>query len=187
MRYVKLGGQVLAVALVAGLLGLLGWRLATDSGGVANELGHGNNPPAPGFRLARLDRAGTLSLAALRGKPVVINFWASWCDPCREEAGLLERTWQRYRGRGLVVLGVDVQDGKTAARRFARRYGMTYPLVHDPAQGGGTVEDYGLAAVPETFFVGRDGRLVGERLQGGVHLEGNRERFRRYVRLALAS
>ncbi len=187
MSYLKLGGQIVAVALVAGLLALLAWRLATGSGGAASELGHGRSVVAPGFRLPRLDRSGELSVASLRGKAVVLNFWASWCDPCREEAGVLERTWRRYRGRGLVVLGVDVQDGRTAARDFARKYGMTYPLVHDPRRGGGTVEDYGVAAVPETFFIAPNGRLVGERLQGGVHLEGNRERFERYVRLALAS
>jgi cytochrome c biogenesis protein CcmG/thiol:disulfide interchange protein DsbE len=172
---VKLAAQGLALALVAGLFALLVWKVATQDENAATKLARGQTPPAPGFRLARLDRPGKLSLASLRGRPVVLNFWASWCAPCREEAPLLDSVWRRYRERGLVVLGIDFSDVRRDARRFARENGMSYPLVYDGH--GATLTDYGVVAAPETFFVARNGKLVCDRLQGGVQFERNRERF----------
>ena len=176
----KLVGQVVAVATVAALLALLVWKLARGEGAQTAS------GVAPGFTLPRLDREGeSLSLASLRGKAVVLNFWASWCVPCREEAAVLEATWDKYRSRGLVVLGVDVQDFGSDARRFARRYGMTYPIVRD---GPGTLlGKYGATGVPETYFIDRRGRLVGERIQGRV--DANEEISSQYedgVKRALA-
>jgi cytochrome c biogenesis protein CcmG, thiol:disulfide interchange protein DsbE len=171
----KLTAQVLALALVTGLFALLVWKMWSQDEGAAPKLGRGESPAAPSFRLDRLDRPGSLSLAAYRGRPVVLNFWASWCVPCKEEAPLLESVWKRYRDRGLVVVGVDINDLKGDARRFARQNKMSYPLVHDGP--GDTTTTYGLTGVPETFFVARDGRLVCERIQAGLHLPGNRDRF----------
>jgi cytochrome c biogenesis protein CcmG/thiol:disulfide interchange protein DsbE len=181
----KAVGQVLALALVAGLFGLLVWKLATEDEGAGQKLGRGETPPAPAFHLDRLDQPGKLSLAAYRGRPVVLNFWASWCVPCKEEAPLLESVWRRYRGRGLVVLGVDINDLRGDARRFARKNKMSYPLVYDGP--GETTTQYGLTGVPETFFVARSGKLVCERLQAGVHLEGNRDRFDECVQEVLGA
>jgi cytochrome c biogenesis protein CcmG/thiol:disulfide interchange protein DsbE len=181
----KLAAQVLALALVTGLFALLVWKLATQDEGAAPKLGRGETPLAPGFRLDRLDRTGKLSLASYRGRPVIINFWASWCIPCKEEAPLLESVWKQYRGRGLVVLGVDINDVRGEARRFARENRMTYPLVYDGP--GETTTDYGLTGVPETFFVARSGRLVCDRLQAGVHLEANKERFDECVQEVLGA
>ncbi|MGH3104346.1 MAG: TlpA disulfide reductase family protein [Gaiellaceae bacterium] len=163
---VSLGAQVFAVGIVAALLALLVWKVVTDErSDVPAQLAAGKSPLAPGFALPRLDREGEeLSLASLRGKAVVVNFWASWCAPCKEEAPVLERAWQRYRDRGLVVLGIDAQDFDGDAKAFARKNGMTYPIVRDGP--GETVADYGVAAFPETFFVDRRGRLVGERIAG---------------------
>jgi len=175
----KLGAQVLAVGFVVALLALLAWKLVTDEGGEAAS------GAAPAFDLPRLDSEGSLSLASLRGKAVVLNFWASWCEPCKDEAEVLERTWQRYRGRDLVVIGVDANDFRGDARRFARRYGMTYPLVHDTQ--GEWLDDYGVVAFPETYFIDRDGRIVGERIQGPV--DGSvevEEQYERGIALALA-
>ncbi len=171
----KLTAQVLALALVTGLFALLVWKMWSQDEGAAPKLGRGETPTAPSFRLDRLDQPGKLSLAAYRGRPVVLNFWASWCVPCKEEAPLLEAVWKRYRDRGLVVVGVDINDLKGDARRFARQNRMSYPLVYDGP--GDTTTTYGLTGVPETFFVARDGRLVCERIQAGLHLEGNRDRF----------
>jgi cytochrome c biogenesis protein CcmG/thiol:disulfide interchange protein DsbE len=181
----KLGAQVLALALVTGLFVLLVWKLASQEEGASRKLQRGETPPAPTFTLDRLDRPGKLSLATYRGRPVVLNFWASWCVPCKEEAPLLEAVWKRYRDRGLVVVGIDINDLRSDARRFARQNRMTYPLGFDGV--GKTSTDYGLTGVPETFFIARSGRLVCERLQAGVHLEGNRDRFDECVQEVLSA
>src|SRR3954449_6612025 len=121
----KLGAQALAVGLVALLLALLVWKLVQGSGKQA-EIGK----PAPNFTLSRVDAPGKLQLASLRGKVVVLNFWASWCYPCKQEAPALAAASKRWGGR-VVVLGVDVNDFVGDARKFAGRYGLSYPLVHD--------------------------------------------------------
>ena len=150
--------QLLAVLLVAALLGVLVWKVASDDGGVASKLRDGTQVTAPEFTLPRLDGEGELALSSLRGKAVVVNFWASWCVPCKKEAPLLERAWQTYRDRDVVVLGVDSEDFKGDARTFIERYGITYPNVH--ASSRDVVVDYGLTGYPETFFVSREGKVV---------------------------
>jgi cytochrome c biogenesis protein CcmG/thiol:disulfide interchange protein DsbE len=182
----KVVAQGLALAGVVALLGLLVWKIAfEDTGGVAAQLDRGETPVAPLFVLERLDREGTLSLAELRGKAVVLNFWASWCIPCKDEAPLLEEAWQRHRDRGLVVVGVDAQDFKGDARSFMKRFGLSYPVVYDGK--GSTLGRYGITGFPETFFVDREGNLVGERLVGGLDLERNREKFAEGIELALGA
>ena len=181
----RLAGQAFAVAAVAALLALLIWKVLDErASSPAAELARGKTPPAPNFTLPRLDRSGELSLASLRGQGVVLNFWASWCDPCEEEAPVLEAAWRKYRSRGLVVVGVDHNDFKGDARRFARKNGMTYPLVHD---GRGELLENGYAGtgVPETYFVNRRGRLVGEPFLGPLNHDTGK--FERYIELALSS
>jgi cytochrome c biogenesis protein CcmG/thiol:disulfide interchange protein DsbE len=154
----KLGGQALAVCLVAALLTLLIWKVANgNGGGVAAKVDHGKIASAPNFVLGRLDRPGRLQLASLRGKAVVLNFWASWCYPCNKEAPALEKAWRRQDGR-VVVLGVDVNDLSSDARTFMRQHGVTYPIVHD--NHNVTSPKYGLTGLPETFFVDPRGRVV---------------------------
>jgi cytochrome c biogenesis protein CcmG, thiol:disulfide interchange protein DsbE len=148
----KLGAQVLAVALVAGLLALLIWKVAQGS---HKEAATGK--AAPDFTLSRLDRPGELRLSSLRGKAVVLNFWASWCDPCEKEAPALQAAAKRW-GKQVVVLGVDVNDFRGDARGFMRKYGLTYPVVHDNKNV--TSPKYGLTGLPETFFIDRRGRVV---------------------------
>jgi cytochrome c biogenesis protein CcmG/thiol:disulfide interchange protein DsbE len=151
-------GQVLAIAVVLALLAVLVWRVVQDSeGGASAALRRGESPAAPAFDLELLNGSGRLELETLRGKAVVLNFWASWCIPCKKEAPLLEAAWQKWRSKGVVVVGVDANDFKSDARRFARRYELTYPLVHDGP--GDLLDDYGLSAFPETFFVRPDGQL----------------------------
>ncbi len=178
--------QVIALVGVAALLGLLIWRVAfKDNTGAADELAAGKLVDAPAFTLDRLDtEGGRLALADLRGTAVVVNFWASWCIPCRDEAPVLQKTYERYRDQGLVVLGVDVNDFKADARRFMKRYGITYPVAYDGK--GSTVGKWGVRGFPETFFVDRTGTLVGERIEGAVDIERNRETFERGIALALA-
>ena len=173
--------QVAAVALVAALLGIFGWQLASrDSAtSLGEHVNEGKTPAAPSFELDRLGSDGKLSLASLRGKAVVLNFWASWCGPCKEEAPRLQEAALKWAKRGVVVVGVDSQDFTGDARRFARRYGMTYPLVHD---GPGKIRDaYGVSGFPETFFVDRRGRIVGDHIQGPV----SEDDLERNIELAL--
>ena len=99
---------------------------------------------APAFSLSRVDAPGKLDLASLRGKPVVLNFWASWCVPCKGEAPMLEQAWQQYRKQGVVFLGVDYHDVTGDARTFLSHHGVTYPTVQD---GSGKIADsYGVSA-----------------------------------------
>ena len=113
--------------------------------------------PAPGFALTTFDGA-PLTLEAQRGKVVVVNFWASWCYPaCYEEAPVLERSWRAYRDRGVVVVGVDIQDKAEAAQKFIRDFGLSFPNAPDPT--GKVSVDYGTYGVPETFFLDRRGRI----------------------------
>lgn len=182
-KRLRLGAQALAVALVAALLALLAWRLTHAQGAeVRAALARGARPPAPAFTLERLDREGELSLASLRGKAVVVNFWASWCVPCKEEAPVLEAAWRKYRSQGLVLVGIDFDDFRTDARRFAKENGITYPLVYD--RTGDVAELYGLKGVPETFFVDRRGRLVGEPIVGAITA---RDEFRKRFADGLAT
>jgi cytochrome c biogenesis protein CcmG/thiol:disulfide interchange protein DsbE len=176
--------QLAALIGVAALLGLLIWKVAFGrTTGAADELAEGKLVHAPAFTLDRLDRDGKLGVSDLRGKAVVVNFWASWCVPCRDEAPVLQKTYERYRDQGLVVLGVDVNDFRQDARRFMKRYGLSYPIVYDGK--GSTVGKWGVRGFPETFFVDRSGKLVGERIEGAVDIERNRDAFERGVALAL--
>ena len=182
-RSLKVGARALALAAVAGLFALLVWKVVhNERGTVARKVDSGKAVAAPAFDLPRLEGGGTISLASLRGKAVVMNFFASWCRPCKREAGDLQRTWEQHRGRGLVVLGVDVNDVPGDARAFARRLGMTYPLVHAPSS---MWDDWGLTGVPETFFIDRRGRLVDVHVAGPVEDGSNREKFARGLELAL--
>lgn len=114
---------------------------------------------APSFELPLLDGSGTLSDEDLRGKAVVVNFWASWCIPCREEAPLLERTWRAYRDRGVVFLGVNIKDAESDARRFVDEFDMTYPNVRDLDQG--LTRQFGVKGLPETFFIDHRWTFMG--------------------------
>jgi cytochrome c biogenesis protein CcmG/thiol:disulfide interchange protein DsbE len=178
----KLVAQAGAVALVAGLLALLVWKLMHQDKNVAAAMSSGKHPAAPNFVLRRLDGHGKLKLSSLRGKAVVINFWASWCDPCKRETPRLERSWRRWQKRGVVFVGVDVLDFSGDARSFLRHYKVSYPVVHD-GSGEKVVGPYGLTGYPETFFVDRKGRLVGDHIDGPVQ-NGELERN---IRLALRS
>jgi cytochrome c biogenesis protein CcmG/thiol:disulfide interchange protein DsbE len=181
-RPLKLGGQIFAVSLVAGLLALLAWRVAHNGGShLAGDLRNGRTPQAPAFTLERLDGRGKVSLASLRGKAVVLNFWQAYCEPCKEEAPLLQAAQARWRNRGVVFVGVDLQDFTGDARAFARKYGMRYTLLHDGA--GKTMGPFGVTGYPETFFISRTGKLVGRQIVGKL----KNDYLEQYIPLALRS
>lgn len=99
-----------------------------------------------------------LALTDLRGKAVLLNFWASWCVPCRAEARALEAAWQQYKDRDVVFLGVNIQDREEAARNFLEEFGVKYLNGRDSS--GKIAVDYGVWGIPETFFLDRQGRIT---------------------------
>ena len=148
---------------VAALLALLGYGLAASKPdrGIDRALARGERRPAPALDLPRLEGGGRGALASYRGKVVLLNVWASWCQPCRQESPLLER-WQRLMSRrGGTVLGVDVLDVSGDALAFVRRYGLSYPQLRDG--GGDTLSRYGVVAYPESFVIDRRGRIAATR------------------------
>ena len=176
--------QGAAIGLVALLFILLAWSLLHDEGGgLAKKANRGERPAAPDFTLERLDQGGRLQLSSLRGKAVVLNAWASWCGPCKEEAPYLEQVWRANRDRGLVVLGLDAKDFRGDARRFAERFGLTFPLVFDGP--GDAIGDYGITGFPETFVIDREGRVV-RAFAGAVNGEDERAELHAAIEDALS-
>ena len=152
----------IVVALSAGLLALLVYGVVNT--GVDNSLDDavrkGQRPLAPGTAVAlrKLDGEGRMSLAQLRGKVVIVNFWASWCDPCKGEAPLLQRAQKRLEREGGTVLGVTYKDRASASRDFAREFGYTFPSLRDDELK--LAPKFGTIKLPETFVLDRAGRVV---------------------------
>jgi cytochrome c biogenesis protein CcmG/thiol:disulfide interchange protein DsbE len=156
----------LPIAIIVGLLGLFALLVyGLVAGGAerrqdqSSQLQEGS--PAPALALPLLSGTGRGSLAQHRGKVVVLNFWASWCEPCRDESPLLQRWHKRISKQGGTVVGVDVLDVGGDARAFAAKYGMRYPLLRDG--DGRTLKDFEVAGQPWTFVIGRDGRIAAVR------------------------
>lgn len=145
-------GWVVTFGLVAALLGFLGWGL------YRSITGPRISGLAPDFTLQSFD-GQTVTLSQLRGKVVIINFWASWCPPCREEAAYLEQTWRKYQDRGVVFLGVDWVDTPANALAYIKEFDITYP--NGPDVGTKAAQAYRIQGVPETFYVDKRGVLRG--------------------------
>ena len=170
-RVIVIGVAVAILALGAVLVRAV--VSSSDARGFPAQAAAGELPAAPAFDLETLDGTGSVSSADLRGSVAVVNFWASWCDPCKDEAPLIEDLW-RTEGEpnGVVFLGIDTQDLREDAREFAQTYGLTYPLVDD--EGGAVGRAWGVGAFPETFVLDREGRAVAW-FPGVVTAEGLRE------------
>ena len=151
---------IAALAAAIALFGLLAYGVLSsgDESGIDEAIADGERPDAPSLSLPRLDGPGTTRLEDYRGKVVVLNFWASWCAPCRDEAPLLERWHKRIQARGGTVLGVDALDATGDAREFVRRFGISYPNVRDVS--GERLRPFGIAAYPETFVIDRAGKIA---------------------------
>jgi cytochrome c biogenesis protein CcmG/thiol:disulfide interchange protein DsbE len=144
-----------ALALVALLVyGVLG---AGESTTLDDAVKRGERPRAPVRELPDLG-GGKRSLADFAGKPVLLNFWASWCDPCKAEAPILERAHRRLAAAGGAVLGVTVSDQSDDSRAFLRKHGLSFPSLRDVEGAFG--RDYGTTGVPETFAIDRQGRVA---------------------------
>jgi len=144
--------QILVFVLTIGLIGLFAFGLR------ARGEAQVSSGPAPDFAIMSFE-GQAIKLSELRGKVVVINIWASWCPPCREEAPFLEKTWQQYKDRGVVFLGVDYVDSETAAKAYLKEFGITY--FNGPDIGSEIYQRYRAKGVPETYFVGKNGNLAG--------------------------
>jgi cytochrome c biogenesis protein CcmG/thiol:disulfide interchange protein DsbE len=127
--------------------------------GIARPAGSPEGQQMPTFSLGYLDGSGTLSSDDLAGHPIVLNFWASWCLPCREEAPLLEDKWREYSDQGVRFVGVVIRDTPDSALDFVRRFDLTYPMLFDPDQV--LARDLGLVGLPQTFFIDAEGHVAG--------------------------
>jgi cytochrome c biogenesis protein CcmG, thiol:disulfide interchange protein DsbE len=145
-------GAIAAYALILALLGLLAWGLGRSRAGPV-EAG-----PAPDFTLIGFD-GRTVTLSKLRGKVVIVNFWASWCQPCRQEAAYLEQSWRKYKDQGVVFIGVDYVDTENAALAYIEEFDITY--INGPDLGTKISQAYNIKGVPETYYVAKDGELRG--------------------------
>ena len=160
MRRALSPAPIAIVCVLLALIALLAYGLAQNEPdrGVDEALARGERSPAPAFELPKLGGGGSESLADYRGQVVVLNFWASWCKPCRDESPLLERWHRRIRDRGATVLGVDILDVTGRAQDFVDEYGLTYPILKD--KDGEGLDKFGVVAYPETFVIDRQGRIA---------------------------
>ena len=145
---------VLIFATIVGVIGILAYGFTKDPRNIPSPV---VGRQAPDFELGLLD--GTMvRLLDYRGRVVFLNFWASWCPPCRAEARLLEGAWRQVKDREIVFLGVNIQDTEEGARRFMQEFDITYPNGRDTQSR--IAIDYGVYGIPETFFIDREGRIT---------------------------
>jgi cytochrome c biogenesis protein CcmG/thiol:disulfide interchange protein DsbE len=168
-RLIGLITGAVAAALIVALL-VVGLMNRGQANTIDEALASGSRPPAPDITLPVLVSGPGLpptgqqaSLSDLRGKVVLLNLWASWCGPCKDEAPVLERIWNRYRDRGVVVLGLDIQDLTADALAFIKEYGLTYPSLRDGSDDSKIALE--ATGVPETYLIDRQGRIA-------LHLAG---------------
>jgi len=148
----KRTGLIIAFAVILALLALLAWGLRKVQAGPIEK------GMAPDFSLTGFD-GRPFTLSEHRGHVVIVNFWASWCPPCREEAAYLEQTWRKYEGRDVVFVGVDWVDTEKEALAYIKEFDITY--INGPDIGTLAAQAYNIQGVPETFFVARNGELRG--------------------------
>ena len=145
-------GIIVTFAALLSILGLLAWGVKQS------QAGQRDSGKAPDFTLTGYD-GRVVTLSKLRGQVVVINFWASWCLPCRQEAAYLEQTWRKYKDRGVVFIGVDYVDTEKEARAYIQEFDITY--INGPDLGTRISQSFNIKGVPETYYVDKNGVLRG--------------------------
>ena len=167
MRRTAVPFVVIAALSLVGLL-VYGVLAVGESTTLDDAVKRGQRPEAPTRALPKLGGGGQGSIADFKGKPVLVNFWASWCDPCKDEAPEIEKAHERLEKEGGTVLGVTVSDASSDSQAFMREYGLTFPSLRDV--DGELAEDFGGTGVPETFLVDRQGRITS--ISRGQVVEG---------------
>jgi cytochrome c biogenesis protein CcmG, thiol:disulfide interchange protein DsbE len=147
-------GLIIFLAVLA-VIGLLGYGLLSKG---TSAIATGD--PAPDGELERLSPpGGNAELSDFRKGWTLVNFWASWCGPCRAEAPALEEFWKAHRDQGVTVVGVDLDDASDDALAFIKRYGLTYPQLRD-GDGRAWRDRFGMTGFPESFLIDPSGRLA---------------------------
>jgi len=146
--------SLIAVVAVVAVIALLGFGL-TSKGGSAIAVGQ----QAPDGNLQKLGSEGSARVSDYRGHWTLLNFWASWCQPCRSEAPLLQRFWLDHRAQGTVVVGIDLDDNTDDAGKFVDEFGLTYPQLRS-ADGSKWRDAYGMTGFPESFLIDPQGHLA---------------------------
>ncbi|HIC88431.1 MAG TPA: TlpA family protein disulfide reductase [Anaerolineae bacterium] len=144
-------GQIIALLLAAAFLALMAFGL------IRRYQGRVEHGPAPDFTLTTFD-GEQITLSNLRGHPVVLNFWASWCQPCKVEAPDLEQAWRDYKDQGVMFIGVDYLDQEHPAKAYLAEFDITYP--NGPDIGSKIYRAYRVQGVPETFLISPEGEVV---------------------------
>lgn len=155
------GKGVIITLVVAGLVLLLGVAFFRGPSGSHLDFVAPEGEKAPDFELATI-YGDQVSMEGLRGKPVFLNFWASWCGPCKDEAPVLADAYRRWKGSGIQFLGMDESDSIKWARQFEEYYGIEYDSAFDPT--GKQYFNWGITGYPETFFVDADGNILAKKI-----------------------
>lgn len=145
---------IIALSVVSFVVYVMASGFGTDPHAVPFMM---KGKPAPAFTIKRLDREGQISLADYAGQPVVLNFWATWCGPCKMEQPVLDWAANAYKGKA-VFIGIVFEDTEEATRKFLAQTGAAYPQVYDPKST--VAVDYAVSGVPETYFINRQGIIV---------------------------
>jgi peroxiredoxin len=160
-------GSALALGLV--VFALCGTAPAADPSAQMGVVKPRVRLEAPAFTLMSID-GGRRSISDFKGKIILLNFWATWCPSCREEMPSLEKLWERFKAKGVVVIAV-AEDRRSEVASFARKLGLTFPILLDPE--GAVRKDYEVTALPMTYLIGRDGKISG-RMYGGREWAGKK-------------
>jgi cytochrome c biogenesis protein CcmG, thiol:disulfide interchange protein DsbE len=147
--------SVIAILIAVAVVGLLVYGLVSKGN---SRIAVGETAPAP--TLPKLTEAGQGSLKEYRGEWVLVNFWASWCEPCRDEAPALAKFQAEHQGQDFTVVGIDTQDISDDGAKFAREYDLKYPLLHDG--NGDNSHEFGTTGVPENFLLEPNGKVAWE-------------------------